>query len=194
MVHGKATIIQKMWGGYEQKFPQCRALYAYMYTHPGKKLNFMGNEIAQFREWDEEKEPDNFLLEYPLHDSFKKYISDLNHLYLTEKSLHDGEYNSAMFHWLQADDPANVVYAYQRGDAGDRTVTVLNLSGRKHEDYELKIDGKELLPLINSDWERYSGKTPEDHDPVEITENSVKLDLPPMSAIIYRLVEQKVEP
>ena len=191
VVHGKATIIQKMWGDYEEKFPQCRALYAYMYTHPGKKLNFMGNDIAQFREWDEEKKPDNFLLKYPLHDSFKKYISDLNHIYLTEKSLHEGEFNSANFRWLQVNDPARVVYAYQRGKGDDRTVTVLNLSGRDHESYELEIDGQKLLPLINSDWECYSGKTPECHEPVEIYENCVKLNLSAMSAVIYKVIEQK---
>ncbi len=190
VVHGKATIIQKMWGGYEQKFPQCRALYAYMYTHPGKKLNFMGNELAQFREWDENKEPDYFLLKYPLHDSFKKYISDLNRIYLTEPSLHEKEYDPARFQWLQVNDPEHVVYAYRRGAEGRRTVTALNLSGSAYEGYELKIEGgKSLVPLINSDWEPYGGSTPEKREPVKIDNHRAKLDLPAMSAIIYRVEE-----
>lgn len=78
VVHGKATIIQKMWGDYLCKFPQCRAVFAYMYTHPGKKLNFMGNEIGWFREWNEKRQQDWELLTYPLHDAFQRYIQALN--------------------------------------------------------------------------------------------------------------------
>ncbi len=190
VVHGKATIIQKMWGDYEVKFPQCRALYAYMYTHPGKKLNFMGSEIAQFREWDEKKEPDSFLLEYPLHDSFKKYVSDLNRLYLTESSLHEKEYDPAMFRWLQVDDPEHVVYAYQRGAAGNRTVTVLNLSGNEYAGYALNVDAASALePLINSDWHPYSGNTPVNTAAVPVRDGAAELTLPPMSAIIFKVVE-----
>ncbi len=194
VVHGKATIMQKMWGEYEEKFPQCRALFAYMYTHPGKKLNFMGNDIGQFREWDEEKEPDNFLLKYPLHDSFKKYIADLNHLYLSEKALYDGEYDPARFRWLQVNDPERVVYAYRRG-TDEHIVTVLNLSGNEYKDYTVGIDnGTELIPLINSDWQCYSGATPVDKTPVKIENvpfgefsRRFKLDLAPISAYILKV-------
>ena len=93
VVHGKATIIQKMWGSYEQKFPQARLLYMYMYTHPGKKLNFMGNEIGQFREWDEKREQDWFLKKYPLHDSFMRYIRDISRVYVNTSALYNSEYN-----------------------------------------------------------------------------------------------------
>ncbi len=196
VVHGKATIIQKMWGEYEDKFPQCRVLYAYMYTHPGKKLNFMGNEIGQFREWDEEKEPDYFLLSYPLHDSFKKYIRNLNLLYKNEAALHNGEYNPDCFRWLVVDDPMGVVYAYERQAENERIITVLNLSGLNHADYEIGIDGGEsLVPLINSDWRRYSGSTPEDKAPLKIKKgpfkgfsNSFTIEkLPSQSAVIFKV-------
>ena len=70
VVHGKATILQKMWGDYEFKFPQAKVFYTYLYTHPGKKLNFMGNEFGQFREWDENREQDWNLLEYPIPVSY----------------------------------------------------------------------------------------------------------------------------
>ena len=75
-VHGKKTIVDRMWGDYDAKFSQVRNLYAYMYAHPGKKLNFMGNEIASFREFDEKKELDWFLLDYPRHQKFAKYFHD----------------------------------------------------------------------------------------------------------------------
>lgn len=69
-VHGKATILQKMFGQYEQKFPQARALYLYMYAHPGKKLLFMGSELGQLREWTETQQQDFDILKFPIHDAF----------------------------------------------------------------------------------------------------------------------------
>ncbi len=71
VVHGKATILQQMNGQYEEKFPQARAFYLYMYAHPGKKLNFMGNEFGQLREWDETRPQDWDILKYPAHDAFR---------------------------------------------------------------------------------------------------------------------------
>ena len=81
VVHGKCTIVDKMWGSYDDKFAQARALYTYMFTHPGKKLNFMGNDIGQLREWDEQKSCDWFLREYPMHDAFEHFFEDLGKLY-----------------------------------------------------------------------------------------------------------------
>ena len=78
VVHSKGTIVDKMFGTYEEKFRLCRNLFVYMFTHPGKKLNFMGNEFAMFREFDEKKELDWFMLKYPLHDSFLRFFKDLN--------------------------------------------------------------------------------------------------------------------
>ena len=79
-VHGKATIMQKMFGEYEQKFPQARLLYLYMYAHPGKKLLFMGSELGQLREWTEEQQQDWDILKYPIHDAFYHYMLELNRL------------------------------------------------------------------------------------------------------------------
>ena len=81
-VHGKATILQKMWGDYETKFPQGRLLYTYMMVHPGKKLDFMGNEFGQLREWDESRQQDWELLQYPIHDSFMAFRTALQKIYL----------------------------------------------------------------------------------------------------------------
>lgn len=81
MVHGKKTVLDKIWGEYEQKFAQCRTLYTYLYTHPGKKLGFMGNELGSFREWDENRELDWQLLSYPIHSGFDRYLIGLAGLY-----------------------------------------------------------------------------------------------------------------
>ncbi len=86
-VHGKKTVPDKMNGPYDMKFPQARALYLYMAVHPGKKLNFMGNEIGQFREWDERREQDWDLGKYPIHDAFRRCMAELNRLYLSHAAL-----------------------------------------------------------------------------------------------------------
>ncbi|MDE6101642.1 MAG: glycogen-branching enzyme, partial [Ruminococcus sp.] len=98
VVHGKATITQKMSGDYEDKFPQARTFYMFMMTHPGKKLNFMGNEIGQLREWDEKREQDWEMLKYPMHDSFREYIKALNKIYLKYNALHY-YYDPTNFMW-----------------------------------------------------------------------------------------------
>lgn len=159
VVHGKATIMQKMWGDYEDKFPQCKLLYTYMYTHPGKKLNFMGNEIGQFREWDENKEIDWFLLKYPKHDDFHRYISKLNHIYVETPALYDGDYNSTCFKWLVVDAHEDCIYCYMRKTKNSTIVTILNVSLNDYIDYTIGCDEPLIMKeILNSDNEIYGGK------------------------------------
>lgn len=160
-VHGKATVIQKMWGDYDVKFPQCRAFYAYMYTHPGKKLNFMGSEFAQFREWDETREQDWEMLKYPRHDSFSRFVSDLSALYKSNPALYDGEYNSECFRWLEADAAEDCIYIYERMADCRKILVVLNLSDKGYENYTVGVDGEEIFTeILYSDSDIYSGNTP----------------------------------
>lgn len=196
VVHGKATIIQKMWGDYDVKFPQCRAMYAYMFTHPGKKLNFMGSEIAMFREWDEKKEPDRFLLKYPLHDSFLRFFTDLSRLYLENPALHSGEYNMDCFKWLEADAPDKCVYVYKRSAEGRTVLVALNFSDRRYEGFRIGVDGEYTVrELLNSDSDIYSGSTPTreavpvmtEEIPYKELQYSFADDLAPFSAKIYEL-------
>lgn len=90
----------------------------YMYAHPGKKLNFMGNEFGQFREWSEEREQDWQILQYPLHDAFQKYITKLNEIYLKNPALHSGEYNMDNFRWIMSDNCEQCVYIFERSCGG----------------------------------------------------------------------------
>ena len=94
VVHGKKTILDKLWGSYEQKFAQLRCLYCYMLFHPGKKLSFMGNELAEFMEWSEERQPGWNLLDYPVHRSFHTFLQRLNAL------TRDLVFDSSYFQWL----------------------------------------------------------------------------------------------
>ena len=159
VVHGKATIIQKMWGDYEDKFSQCRAFYLYMMTHPGKKLNFMGNEIAQFREWDEKRQQDWELLKFPMHDGFYHYIRKLNELYCQEEQLYKDEYDREMFRWLVDDATEQSVYAYERGKGEKTLVAVFNFSDEEQECVIEEAENRILEECMNSDWYIYGGST-----------------------------------
>jgi len=127
VVHGKATIMQKMSGDYEYKFPQARSLYMYMYAHPGKKLNFMGNEIGQFREWDEKREQDWMLLDYPKHNTMLKYTRKLNRFYAEHPPLWERDDSWDGFSWIANDDYQQSVIAFRRfDDKGEELIVVCN--------------------------------------------------------------------
>ncbi|MBO4382654.1 MAG: 1,4-alpha-glucan branching protein GlgB [Clostridia bacterium] len=157
VVHGKATILQKMSGLYEGKFPQARTFYMYMYAHPGKKLNFMGNEFAQIREWDEDEEQDWFLLKYPLHDSFQVFMKDLSKLYLENPAFWALDYNTMGFDWVDCDQQRKRIYAFLRHGGDEHVLCLFNFS-EHDQDYSLRLDyHEELELLLASDNEIYSG-------------------------------------
>lgn len=182
-VHGKATIIQKMNGQYEEKFPQARALYLYMMTHPGKKLNFMGNEIGQFREWDENKEQDWDILHYPLHDSFHRFMTELNKIYLDNSALWE-DYTESGFRWIDCHCEQECVYAYARCSNSKTLVAVFNFSD-KNVEYTLNLEQEsELKLLIDTDNEIYGGKSSPDVV-LKTVNGSAELELPPFSGRLY---------
>ena len=158
VVHGKCTIVDKMWGNYEQKFSQARNLAAYMMTHPGKKLNFMGNELGHFREWDEKKELDWFLLEYPVHDSFYHYIRDLNKLYNEHSCLYQKDYDSLSFKWIDADNADQSIFSYYREDENEVIVVVLNMTPNSYDEFLIGVPYKGFYKeILNSEKDIYSG-------------------------------------
>ncbi len=140
VVHGKATILQKMYGDYEIKFPQARAFYMYMYAHPGKKLNFMGNELGHFREWDEKRELDWNLLEYPAHQEFREFMKALNRFYLEHPAFSAEDYTQKGFRWIECDATEQCVYAFERTGEEERIAAVFNFSDKEQE-IELEISG-----------------------------------------------------
>lgn len=157
VVHGKKTILNKMWGSYEQRFAQCRALYLYMFTHPGKKLNFMGNEFGHFDEWDENKELDWDLLWYPSHDSLLRMFRELNTIYSKEPALYNREYTADCFQWLDADDRENGVYTYLRRLDDSIFVVSLNTGGRAWDAFPLGLPADWTLDEIFSTDQPYYG-------------------------------------
>ena len=188
-VHGKATIIQKMYGDYEEKFMQCRALYMYMYTHPGKKLNFMGNEFGQFREWDENREQDWEILHYPIHDAFHKYIKQISGIYCSRKALHCGEYNMKTFNWLVADAAEKCVYIYERAFENDKIICAFNFSGIEQE-ISFELPEKSSLELfIHSRWDEYGGDVSKSNitinTEIKNKKNTITLKIEPLSGMLF---------
>ena len=157
VVHGKATILQKMYGDYEDKFPQARAMYMYMMIHPGKKLNFMGNEFGQIREWSEAQEQDWMILKYPIHDAFHKYMVKLNDIYKKEKAFHY-DYHRENFEWLDCHQEERCIYAIGRKTADHMIVGIFNFSDKEQKDYKLMIKGHHTRrTLLHTEWEQYGG-------------------------------------
>lgn len=187
-VHGKKTILDKMYGNYEEKFANARALYVYMMTHPGKKLHFMGNEIGQFREWSEQRPQDfDVLLEYPMHQKFQRFFRDLNHIYNYYPALYDGEYDAACFRYIVNDKPEDLVYAYERCAGGERIFVVLNLSGQHYVNYRIPLQGNhQLEELMNTDGEIYGGTTASTKSTIEVRNNQCFMDLPAYSGRIFK--------
>ena len=200
VVHGKATILQKMYGDYEQKFPQARAFYMYMYAHPGKKLNFMGNEIGHFREWDEKREVDWNLLTFPAHQDFHRFMEDLNHFYLEHPALSEMDYDTEGFQWLECHAEEKCVYVFERctkerrnetGKSRDqmnrqeRIVAAFNFSDEEQE-IEIKCeDKKSLKRVFSSEYKEYGGQEEKKEKIIKAKKEIVTLQLKPFSAEYY---------
>ena len=158
VVHGKGTIINKMWGNYEQKFAQVRNLYTYMWAHPGKKLNFMGNELASFDEWSEQKSLPWVLKTYPKHDSISRLTRDLNLIYQNEKAMHYEEHNPIRYQWLMADNAAQSIYAFRRTVDDETLVFVFNMTPNYYEYINIGVPFEgEYEEIFNSDKDVYGG-------------------------------------
>ena len=194
VARGRKTVLDKMWGGYEQKFAQCRALFTYFYLHPGKKLTFMGNELGHFREWQEYREMDWLLLDFPMHKSFYRYMKALSKLYAESPALCCRENDPVSFRWLVSDDAANTVLAFERRAGGERLVCVLNLSDRLQKQYAIPFsEPVTLREVINSDTMQYGGSGVSNDWAVYSEERDgahyAPVSLAPFSACVFRVVE-----
>ena len=189
-VHGKATIVQKMYGDYEGKFPQARALYLYMAIHPGKMLDFMGNEFAQLREFDESREQDWMVLEYPNHDDFHRYRKALNEAYCANEAFWAREYDPAAFQWLDCQHPELDACAIWREGNEGAVLAAFNFGDTELADYALTLPrtGK-LTLLLDTDWQCFGGKTEKPkRAAAKACDGTLTLTLPPYSGRLYKLV------
>lgn len=158
VVHGKKTMLDKCFGTHEEKIAAVKALYTFQFMHPGKKLNFMGNELGEYMEWRDYKELGWNLLSYPAHDSLHEYLKKLHKLYLSESALYKYDYNSSSFRWIDANNNKQSIFAFQRNDLnGNYIYAVFNFSGIK-QSYTLKVEQNgEYEEILNSDKDIYAG-------------------------------------
>lgn len=195
VVHGKHSLIDKMPGDRWQKFANLRAYLSFMWTHPGKKLLFMGCEFGQWREWNHDEQLDWYLLQYAEHIGVKKLVGDLNRIYREEKALHEQDADPLGFQWVIGDDATNSVFAYLRwSKEGEPLLVVANLTPVPREGYRIGVPhAGNWTELLNSDAEMYAGSNMGNGGGVHTEELpahgqpvSLALNLPPLAVLILK--------
>ncbi len=185
VVHLKKSMLDKIPGQYDQKFAGLKTYMTYMMTHPGKKLNFMGTEIGQFTEWNELRELDWSVLQYERHQTLKKYIKDLNKLYLNSPSLYDDTTYWDGFEWVVVNDNEHSVFAYKRKSHDETLLVILNFAYCEWNNYTLNIDSGDYEVVLCSEDEEYSGSKKLKNTTYH-SDGKLIIDLPYNSGIILR--------
>jgi 1,4-alpha-glucan branching enzyme len=178
-------------GMYEEKFAGVRAFMGYMMSHPGKKLNFMGAEFGQFKEWNYKEGLEFFLKQYPLHEKLSIFTKELNLLYKTTPALYEIEDSWDGYEWLAADDSNRNFIAYQRKDkAGNTIIAMINFSGSDYKNYRLGLPKGSYKVVFNSDSVKYGGSGAMRKHIFHTTktfshgkENSILFDLPKLTCV-----------
>ena len=198
VVHGKASMLGKMYGLYDDKFASLRALYGYQFGHPGKKLTFMGGEFGQFIEWNYEQGLDWLLLDYPKHKGMQEYTAALGQLYLSQPALWQIEDSWDGFNWLNPDDHDRSSIAFIRWPkkGGSPIVCVCNFTPVYYDEFHIGLPAAgKLIPLLSSDETRFGGNGRT--SPVIESENTsfreflhmARVPLPPLSAQYFEFKE-----
>jgi 1,4-alpha-glucan branching enzyme len=195
VVYGKQSLIYRMPGDEWQRFANLRLLFAYMFTHPGANLIFMGGEFGQTSEWNFQESLDWHLLDYGFHQGIQKVIQDLNTVYKSQPALYEKQFSPEGFEWIEWNDAENSVLTYIRKghDAKNDIVVIANFTPVTREKYRVGVPRSKQMKLIfNSDDTKYSGS-----GMGKITvkptkkawngrENSIEVNLPPLGLLIYK--------
>jgi 1,4-alpha-glucan branching enzyme len=196
VVHGKHSLVDKMPGDYWQKFANYRALMGLFFTHPGKTLLFMGGEFAQMHEWKDYQELDWNLLAYPMHDSARRFVTDMNSVVKHHKALYEMDHQEEGFKWIDSSNADQSVFSFVRyaKDKNDFVVVVLNLTPVVHHNYRIGVPQKaKYIEVINSDKDVYGGSNIfngeemfSEDKPVHGFEQSIQMVLSPLSITILK--------
>jgi 1,4-alpha-glucan branching enzyme len=197
VVHGKRSMLDKMPGDVWQKSANLRALYTFMYTHPGKKLLFMGNDIGQWSEWNHDGSLPWEYVNEPPHAAIRHFVHDLNALYRAEPSLHERDYDPGGFQWVDCNDADNSIVSFIRRarDERDFVVVVLNFTPVPRQAYLVGVpEAGRYRELLNSDAGVYGGGNVGNSGSVETTAvsahghaQSLSLTIPPLAGLILKL-------
>lgn len=196
VVHGKRSLLDKMPGDYWAKFANYRILLCYQMFHPGKKLLFMGGEIAQFVEWRDYGELDWMLLDYEMHRNFQHFVKNINNLYKNEKSLWEIDSGWEGFEWIDADNRDQSIFIFMRKgkETHDYTLILLNCTPVGYKKFRLGVPHYGMYKLIfNSDEVMYGGKgNPVTHKTITSTKKwhnqpySIEIKVPPLSGLVMK--------
>ena len=197
VVHGKGSLYGKMPGDPWQKLANLRLLYGYMFTHPGKKLLFMGAEFGQHREWRFRHSLDWHLLEDPGHEGLQHWVRDLNHLYRTEPALYELDFHGDGFDWIDFHDADNSVISYLRQDNSGRRVlaVICNFTPVPRHDYRIGVaHGGYWEEILNSDATEYGGSGQGNMGGIEASPASfygnfdytLSVTIPPLGLVVFR--------
>lgn len=204
VVHGKGSMIQKMPGNYQEKFGNLRVAYGFMMMHPGKKLMFMGQEFAQFAEWDEKKELDWGLIEaYEIHRQTQFYVKALNRFYQEYKAFYQLDYVQEGFEWISCLDADHSVVSFIRKteNVDETMLVVFNFTPVAYDEFQLGVPFKgKYKEVFNSDKEEFGGtgfvnprlkqSKPVAHDGLE---ESIKIKLPPLGFAAFTCKQMESE-
>jgi 1,4-alpha-glucan branching enzyme len=196
VVHGKGPLWDKMSGDEWQKYATLRAMYAYMYGMTGKKLLFMGGEIAQRREWKHDAQVEWALTNYEPHRGMQKLIADLNHLYLNEPALHELDNQQQGFEWIDCNDSQGSVFVYMRkpAEGDERIICVLNFLPDVKKNYRIGLPGPGYWSeILNTDASLYGGANngnaggvQAEAVPYQDREYSATITIPPLAGVFFR--------
>ncbi len=196
VVHLKKSMLSKMPGDHWQQFANLRALYGYMFTHPGKKLLFMGDEFGQRREWNHDQSLDWHLLEGEKHRQLQHFVSDLNRVYKAEPALHEVDFTWGGFEWVDFGDvdQSSISFLRRAGDQEDFLVVVCNFTPVPRHGYRVGVPRLGFYrEVLNSDGEAYGGSNlgnagglPADQAPWQGQPHSLLLTLPPLAVVILK--------
>ena len=195
VVHGKGSLLARMSGDEWQKFANLRGLFGYMYGQPGKKLLFMGSELAPWSEWNHETELEWGLCEHRFHRGMQAWVTRLNELYRDQAALHT-DFDARCFRWIDCQDAEQSVVSFVRtGKAGEQLVFVCNFTPVPRYDYRMGVPvAGTWIELVNSDAEVYGGSDIRNDDPLESAairchdmDQSICVTLPPLATIVLRL-------
>ncbi len=188
VVYGKGSLINKMPGDYDMKFAGVRNFLVYMFSHPGKKLLFMGAEIGQFNEWNFSKELDWSVLDYPAHSDLKKFVATLNGIYRNYPAMHEIDYDWSGFEWLVSDDYQQNILVYERRDSDEnRMISIINFSPVPHEGYRFGAHEGEYTELLRTEifkWDQSGRKYKTEKIAAHGKDDSLCIDIPPMGGIL----------
>ena len=190
VVHGKRSLLDKMYGAYDEKFDTMRTFLSYMIAHPGKKLSFMGNEFGQFKEWDNTMGLDFLLFDFEKHRKLFEFVKDLNWFYKSNSEFYEIDFSWDGFRWIIADDNSqNIIVFARKNKKGEEIICVMNFSPVEREVYEFEVQKGTYEEIFNSNLEKYGGNGKTNgklKTKLSDGRNLLSIDIPTYSALFFK--------